>query len=270
MNFILWTTTINLKNVIFSCKTSLLIELSLSRNVRKWRVFYNPYCIKYVQVTEEACSSQKRPSNTSKHEFFYFCGSFLPSWIRIRIPNTDPDPDPLARLKTDPIRIRNPAKINPKNWNTVSTFFSFERLSQLKVWRRKCRVSNSPPSPPASNWAWARGKDDPDASQWPAGCSPHWTAPAHTTASPAAQSSRCTPRHPTSSADGRQSPRRRGAQRPPRPRWARQWRAGRRTWWGRGPRRALQTAGGGRWSCEPRALHPGNNRGWLLNFHVAK
>jgi hypothetical protein len=24
--------------------------------------------------------------------FFYFYGSFLPSWIRIRIPNTDPDP----------------------------------------------------------------------------------------------------------------------------------------------------------------------------------
>jgi hypothetical protein len=45
--------------------------------------------------------------------FFSFCGSFLPSWIRIRIPNTDPDP--LARLNTDPIRIwiqiriRNPA-----------------------------------------------------------------------------------------------------------------------------------------------------------------
>jgi hypothetical protein len=36
--------------------------------------------------------------------FFYFCGSFLLSWIRIRIPNTDPDP--LARLNTDPIRIR--------------------------------------------------------------------------------------------------------------------------------------------------------------------
>jgi hypothetical protein len=51
--------------------------------------------------------------------FFYFCGSFLPSWIRIRIPNTDPDPDPLARLNTDPIRIRiqirirNPGKIPP-------------------------------------------------------------------------------------------------------------------------------------------------------------
>jgi hypothetical protein len=63
---------------------------------------------KYVQVTEEAFSSQ----NTSKHEllqiFFYFCGSFLPSWIRIRIP----DPDPLTRLHPDPIRIRirNPEK----------------------------------------------------------------------------------------------------------------------------------------------------------------
>ncbi len=34
--------------------------------------------------------------------FFYFCESFLPSWIRIRIliPNTDPGP--LARLNTDP------------------------------------------------------------------------------------------------------------------------------------------------------------------------
>ena len=61
---------------------------------------------------EEAFSSHKRPSNTSKHELLqiivYFCGSFLPSWIRIRIriPNTDPDPDPQTRLNTDPIRIR--------------------------------------------------------------------------------------------------------------------------------------------------------------------
>jgi hypothetical protein len=50
------------------------------------------------------------PSNTSKHELLqtivYFCGSFLPSWIRIRIriPNTDPDPQ--TQLNTDPIRIR--------------------------------------------------------------------------------------------------------------------------------------------------------------------
>jgi hypothetical protein len=53
--------------------------------------------------------------------FFYFCGSFLPSRIRIRIPN--PGPDPLARLNPDPIRIRirNPAinELNlPVNANT--------------------------------------------------------------------------------------------------------------------------------------------------------
>ena len=40
---------------------------------------------------------------------FYFFGSFLPSWIRIRIPNTDPDP--LTRLNPDPIRTRNPGLI---------------------------------------------------------------------------------------------------------------------------------------------------------------
>ncbi len=38
---------------------------------------------------EEAFSSQKRPSNTSKYELLqiivYFCGSFLPSGFRIRI-----------------------------------------------------------------------------------------------------------------------------------------------------------------------------------------
>ncbi len=74
---------------------------------------------KGLQDTKEAFSSQKRTSSTSNHEisefFFYFCGSFLPSWIRIwiRIPNTDPVPDPLTRLNPDPIRIRiqirNPA-----------------------------------------------------------------------------------------------------------------------------------------------------------------
>ncbi len=45
---------------------------------------------------------------------FYYCGSFLPSWIRIRIPNTGPDP--LARLNLGPIgiRIRNPASHSQK------------------------------------------------------------------------------------------------------------------------------------------------------------
>ncbi len=53
--------------------------------------------------------------------FFYFCWSFLPSWIRIRIPNTDPDP--LARLNTDPIRIRirNPGHNGPTSKGTQKT-----------------------------------------------------------------------------------------------------------------------------------------------------
>ncbi len=32
----------------------------------------------------------------------YFCGSFLPSWIRIQIRNPDPDTGPPARLNPDP------------------------------------------------------------------------------------------------------------------------------------------------------------------------
>ncbi len=80
---------------------------------QKLQLTYPQASRKYVQVIGEAFSSQRRPSNTSKHELlkkiFYFCGSFLPSWIRIRIPNLDPDPQ--TRLNPDPIRIRNPVKM---------------------------------------------------------------------------------------------------------------------------------------------------------------
>ncbi len=34
--------------------------------------------------------------------FFLFCGSFLPAWIRIRIANPDPDTDPGTPLNPDP------------------------------------------------------------------------------------------------------------------------------------------------------------------------
>ncbi len=42
-------------------------------------------------------------------DFFLFCGSFLPSWIRIRNLNADPDPDPATQINADP----DP---NPKPW----------------------------------------------------------------------------------------------------------------------------------------------------------
>ncbi len=55
-------------------------------------------------------SPQKRISSTIETcnfwIFFYFCGSFLPSWIRIRILIPNPDPDPLTSLNPVPIRIR--------------------------------------------------------------------------------------------------------------------------------------------------------------------
>jgi hypothetical protein len=51
--------------------------------------------IKDVQAAGEAFSPQKGTSRISKHEisspFFYFCGSFLLSWIRIRIPTLNQD-----------------------------------------------------------------------------------------------------------------------------------------------------------------------------------
>jgi hypothetical protein len=67
-------------------KTNLLLKFLCYKN------FY--FFIKYVQATGEAFSPQKRTSSTYlslkrghpalQKTFFNFCGSFLPSWIRIR------------------------------------------------------------------------------------------------------------------------------------------------------------------------------------------
>jgi hypothetical protein len=59
---------------------------------------------------------QKKPSALKREHpvkflnFFYFCRSFLPAWIRIWIPNPDPDTDPLTWLNPD-----------PKHWVVVGT-----------------------------------------------------------------------------------------------------------------------------------------------------
>jgi hypothetical protein len=77
---------LHLKKKFFGSKTTIYLSLG----------------IKNVQVTEEAFSSQKRPSNTSKHELLKKFSTFV---------GHNTDPDPLTRLNTDPIRIliRNPA-----------------------------------------------------------------------------------------------------------------------------------------------------------------
>ncbi len=59
----------------------------------------------YVKATGEAFSPQNRTSSTLKNELyllFYVRGSFLPSWIQIRIANPDLDTDPETPLNPDP------------------------------------------------------------------------------------------------------------------------------------------------------------------------
>jgi hypothetical protein len=50
---------------------------------------------------------------------FYFCGSFLPFWIRI--PNTDPDPDSQTQLNTDPVPDPQLGGILNQCWGHVGT-----------------------------------------------------------------------------------------------------------------------------------------------------
>ncbi len=81
------------KIIFFSSKTIIYLSLGL----HKGRPGY-----------KKKPSALKRENSALQNmkflNFFYFCGSFFPSWIRIGIPNTDPDP--LTWLNPDPIRIR--------------------------------------------------------------------------------------------------------------------------------------------------------------------
>jgi hypothetical protein len=62
-------------------------------------VYLTQDSIKNVQVTEEAFSSQKRPSNTSKHELLKKFPTFVGHFALL-----DPDPDPDSESgSTDPI-----------------------------------------------------------------------------------------------------------------------------------------------------------------------
>jgi hypothetical protein len=71
---------------------------------QKLQFTYHYAYIKVVQVTIEVFSSPKITSGAQNRKIFYFSGSFLPSWIqmRIRIPNTDLEPDQLSNWEPDP------------------------------------------------------------------------------------------------------------------------------------------------------------------------
>ncbi len=83
--------------IFFWSKTAIYLALSLHKVCPSYR--------RNLQFSKEAIQHFK---TWILQIIVYFCGSFLPSWIRIRIPNTDPDPDPQTQLNTDPIRIRIP------------------------------------------------------------------------------------------------------------------------------------------------------------------
>jgi hypothetical protein len=63
----------------------------------------------YVQVTEEACSSQKRPSNTSKHEFF------LLLWVIFALLDPNPDSE-YGSGSTGPIEYGSNPDPDPTPW----------------------------------------------------------------------------------------------------------------------------------------------------------
>jgi hypothetical protein len=55
--------------------------------------------MKDVQATGEDSSPQENNQHFARiHFFFLFCGSFLPTWIRVRIPDADPDPNPADQI----------------------------------------------------------------------------------------------------------------------------------------------------------------------------
>ncbi len=84
--------------------------------------------------------------------FFYFCGLFLPFWIRIRIPNTDPDP--LTWMNPDPQPCLKPRTILRKSVSKrhVKNEISIPRI--LRCTRCRCPLLSRPPR----YWRWCGHK----------------------------------------------------------------------------------------------------------------
>ncbi len=95
---------IQLKKKNFGSKTTIYLSLGLHKERPRYR--------RSLQLSKETIQHFKTWTLKKK---YYFCGSFLPSWIRIRIPN----PDPLIRLNPDAIRIRIQIRIrNPGSYTS--------------------------------------------------------------------------------------------------------------------------------------------------------
>ncbi len=80
-----WRKKIQLKIFLFVFGSKTTIYLSLGLHTER------PSYRRSLQLSKEVIQHFKHELKKKK---FYFCGSFLPSWIRIRIPNPDLDPQP--------------------------------------------------------------------------------------------------------------------------------------------------------------------------------
>ncbi len=110
------------KLIFFWSKTTIYLSLGLHKE--------RPRYGRGLQLSKVAIQHFKTWTLKKK---FYFCGSFLPSWIRIRIPN--PDPDPMTRLNPDPIRIRNPAsRTQCAGWRAVRRCTGARALLRSTRW----------------------------------------------------------------------------------------------------------------------------------------
>jgi hypothetical protein len=54
--------------------------------------------MKDVQTTGETSSPQKRTTSTLEENIYFFMWLFLPTWIRVRIPDADPDLNPADQI----------------------------------------------------------------------------------------------------------------------------------------------------------------------------
>ncbi len=69
--------------------------------------FYQKLQFAMSKLQEKLSALKTEHTALQKMKFiFYVCGSFLPSWVRIRFANPDPNTDLGTQLNPDPIRIR--------------------------------------------------------------------------------------------------------------------------------------------------------------------
>ncbi len=89
--------------------------------------------------------------------FFYFLGSFLPSWIRILIRNLYADPDPAAQINADPC-VYFIARSGIYNFNSKTIpFYVSEIWNRAISWcaptaRSRSSTSGWPAQPAPPSW----------------------------------------------------------------------------------------------------------------------